>query len=53
MKFSELTDEQLRELARKTDGVRATDWKHWTREMLLAFFHNRYRDGVVPDHQKF
>lgn len=47
-KFTELSDDQLRELAKKTDGGMRTDWTQYDRAMLLAFFSNRYRDGVVP-----
>jgi hypothetical protein len=46
--FSELDDSELRRLAAATDGGRA-NWSTWTRDMLLAFFLNRYRDGLVPE----
>lgn len=39
--FAELSTERLRAMASKTDGGHAS-WSNWTRDMLLAFFHNRY-----------
>lgn len=39
--FSDLSTEQLRAMAVRSDNGRAS-WSEWTREMLLAFFHNRY-----------
>jgi hypothetical protein len=39
--FVELSTEELREMARKTDGGLAS-WSDWTRDMLLAFHHNRH-----------
>jgi len=45
--FTELTTDELREMAIKTDPVRC-NWDQWTREMLLAFFHNR-RDKYGHD----
>lgn len=39
--FAELPTEDLRAMASKSDGGRAS-WSLWTRDMLLAFFHNRY-----------
>ncbi len=47
LRFEALTTEALRDLAKRTDYGRA-NWEKWDRAMLLAFFHNRYRDGVVP-----
>lgn len=40
-KFADLSTEELRAMAARTDGGRAS-WGDWTREMLLAFFHNRW-----------
>lgn len=45
--FRELETEELRRMASKTDGGRAA-WSEWTRDMLLAFFHNRYGQRL-PD----
>ena len=45
--FTALSTEALRDLAKRTDYGTA-NWDQWDRPMLLAFFHNRYRDGVVP-----
>lgn len=46
-RFEELTTDELRTLAVASDGGRA-NWAQWTREMMLAFFLNRHRDGIVP-----
>lgn len=39
--FSDIPTDELRDMAARTDGGRA-NWGDWTREMLLAFFHNRF-----------
>lgn len=40
MKLDRYTTEELRAMAKKTDGGRC-DWDSFTREMLLAFFRNQ------------
>lgn len=50
-KFTDLTTDELRALAAKTDNGTAS-WSQWDRDMLLAFFHNRYRDGVIPEEMR-
>jgi hypothetical protein len=47
-KFADHDDATLRDMARRTESTHVTDFTKWDRAMLLAFFHNRYRDGVVP-----
>lgn len=44
--FTELTLAELLELAAATD--KATPWHKYTRDMLLAFFHNRH-GRYVPE----
>lgn len=39
--FADLSTDELRARAKQTDNGRA-NWDQWTREMLLAFFHNRF-----------
>lgn len=45
-----LPTEQLRSIASATDGGRS-NWKDWSREMLIAFFRNRpeMAQPVKPD----
>ena len=38
--FADLSTEELRAMAAKTCS--RTGWSEWTREMLLAFWHNRH-----------
>jgi hypothetical protein len=48
--FTDLSTADLRTMAQK-DGTGFTKigWHEWDRAMLLAFLHNRYPDGIVPD----
>lgn len=39
--FVDLSTDELRERAVKTDNGQA-NWNDWTREMLIAFFQNRF-----------
>lgn len=39
--FSDLTETELRAMAVAT-GCRRASWDQWTRDMLLAFHHNRH-----------
>ncbi len=44
-RFADLPTEDLRAMAVKTDNGQAS-WHQWTRDMLLAFFHNRFGQYV-------
>lgn len=46
-KFADIATDELRAMAVRTDGGHAS-WSEWTRDMLLAFFHNRY-GALLPD----
>jgi hypothetical protein len=50
--FADLTTEQLRAMAERTDANtrgRRADWAAWDRAMLLAFFHNRHGRYLPED----